>query len=141
MVGASGRPNAPVSGEAGDDLAGPDALLTALLAALRSGRDDGAAALWAALTPRARGTLGDVDGARRALGNELLAPLVAHVAVEVDPWELRGDAARTHVRVVAGPEGSPSGRAPTALYLVSARRDAAAGWRLTGLRRDDLPWT
>ena len=114
--------------------AGPDALLAQLLAALRSGSGPGAAALWAALTPRARGPLGDVEGARRALGNELLGPLVGHERADVAPWEHRGDAARTHVRVV-GPAGGPGG-----LYLVSARRDADGAWRLTGLRRDDLPW-
>ena len=115
-------------------------MLAALLAALRSGPDDGAAALWGSLTPRARGPLGDLAGARRALGNELLSPLVGHAAAEVDAWELRGDVARTHVRVVTDPARAPSGRRATALYLVSARRDAEAGWRLTGLRRDDLPW-
>jgi hypothetical protein len=120
---------------------GPGAMLATLLAALRSGRDAGAAALWAALTPRARGPLGDVDGARRALGNELLAPLVAHASAAVDPWELRGDVARTHVRVVGDAQPAPSGRAVAVVYLVSARRDAVTGWRLTGLRRDDLPWT
>jgi len=114
--------------------AGPDALLAQLLAALRSGHGPGAAALWAALTPRARGPLGDVEGARRALGNELLGPLVGHERADVAPWEHRGDAARTHVRVIE-PAGGPGG-----LYLVSARRDADGAWRLTGLRRDDLPW-
>jgi len=126
-------------GPAEGDGEGPGALLDALLAALRAGRDAGAAALWAALTPRARTPLGDVDGARRALGNELLAPLVAHAAVEIEPWERRGDAARTRLRVVGG---RASGDAATvAVYLVSARRDGVAGWRLTGLRRDDLPWS
>ena len=127
----------PVAASAGD---GPGAMLATLLAALRSGRDAGAAALWAALTPRARGPLGDVDGARRALGNELLAPLVAHASADVEPWELRGDVARTHLRVVGATARAPSGQAVTALYLVSARHDAETGWRLTGLRRDDLPW-
>ncbi len=114
--------------------AGPDALLAELLAALRSGNGPGAAALWAALTPRAREPLGDVEGARRVLGNELLGPLVGHERADVAPWEHRGDAARTHVRVV-GPAGGPG-----ALYLVSARCDADGAWRMTGLRRDDLPW-
>jgi len=115
-------------------------MLGYLLAALTSGRDAGAAALWAALTPRARGPLGDVAGARRALGNELLAPLVAHTSADADPWELRGDVARTHLRVVGDPAREASDHATTALYLVSARRDADGAWRLTGLRRDDLPW-
>lgn len=138
---AGADPSAPLrppdDPTAADD---PGALLAGLLTALRSGRDDGAAALWAALTARARGPLGDVDGARRALGNELLAPLVGHASVAIDPWELRGDVARTHLRVVADPARAPSGQATNALYLVSARRDAETGWRLTGLRRDDLPW-
>jgi hypothetical protein len=115
-------------------------MLAALLAALRAGLDAGAAALWGALTPRARGPLGDVAGARRALGNELLGPLVGHASAEVDPWERHGDVARTHLRIVADPAHAPSGQAVSALYLVSARRDAETGWRLTGLRRDDLPW-
>ena len=119
---------------------GPGPMLATLLAALRSGREAGAAALWAALTPRARDPLGDADGAHRALGNELLAPLVAHASADVDPWELRGDVARTHVRVVGDPARAPSGQAVAALYLVSARLDAVTGWQLTGLRRDDLPW-
>ncbi len=139
---ADADPSAPLrlpdDPTAADD---PGALLAGLLAALRWGRDDGAAALWASLTPRARGPLGDVAGARRALGNELLAPLVAHAAAEVDPWDVHGDVARTHLRVVADPVHAPSGQAVSALYLVSARRDAETGWRLTGLRRDDLPWT
>ena len=132
-AGAGGDPTAPRRGDrtSADD---PAAMLGYLLAALRSGRDAGAAALWAALTPRAREPLGDVEGARRALGNELLGPLVGHERADVAPWEHRGDAARTHVRVV-GPAGGPG-----ALYLVSARCDADGAWRLTGLRRDDLPW-
>jgi len=140
-AGAAGDPTAPLRlpGDAAP-ADGPGALLAALLAALRAGRDDGAAALWAALTPRARGPLGDVAGASRALGNELLAPLVGHASAVVDPWEVRGEAARTHVRVAGDPARAPSGQAATALYLVSARRDAETGWRLTGLRRDDLPW-
>jgi acetyl-CoA acetyltransferase len=152
-AGADADPTAPVrppgdpAGSQGpgaaDDPAGsqgPGPMLAALLAALRSGRDDGAAALWAALTASARAPLGDVDGTRRALGNELLAPLVGHASVEIDPWERRGDVARTHLRVAGDPARAPSGEATSALYLVSARRDAATGWRLTGLRRDDLPW-
>ena len=115
-------------------------MLEALLTALRSGRDAGAAALWASLTPRARGPLGDVGGAIRALGNELLSPLVGHASAVVDPWEVRGEAARTHLRVVVDPPSAASGQGATVLYLVSARRDAETGWRLTGLRRDDLPW-
>lgn len=109
---------------------GPAALLAGLLAALRAGADAGAAALWAALTPRARAPLGDEAGARRALANALLAPLVGHERADAAPWDARGDVARTTV-AVAGPAGA-------ARYLVSARR-GADGWRLTGLRRDDLP--
>jgi len=129
--GAGGEPT-DRRGTVSDD-AGVEALLAQLLAALRSGREPGAAALWAALTPRAREPLGNVEGARRALANELLGPLVGHERADVAPWEHRGDAARTHVRVVE-PAGGPG-----ALYLVSARRDADGAWRLTGLRRDDLP--
>ncbi|MDF1524387.1 MAG: hypothetical protein P1P87_16415 [Trueperaceae bacterium] len=110
--------------------AGPDALLAALLAALRRGTDAGATALYAALTLRARAPLGDVDGARRALANALLAPLAVATSVAVAPWDRRGAAARTTV-AVDGPAGP-------ARYLVSARADDD-GWRLTGLRRDDLP--
>jgi len=139
-VGAGGGSTPSVPGVAAP-ADGPGATLAALLTALRSGRDAGAAALWGSLTPRARGPLGDVAGTRRALGNELLAPLVGHASAVVDPWELRGEVARTHVRVVVDPPGAPSGQATTVLYLVSARRDAEAGWRLTGLRRDDLPWS
>jgi hypothetical protein len=109
---------------------GPDALLADLIAALRRGADAGAAALYAALTPRARGPLGDVDGARRALENALLAPLANATKVDAAPWDRRGAAARTTVAV-----DGPAGRAK---YLVSARLDGD-GWRLTGLRRDDLP--
>ncbi|MFU8888913.1 MAG: hypothetical protein ACNA8N_09960 [Trueperaceae bacterium] len=137
-VGDAAAPLRPPGDPAAAD--DPGAMLAGLLAALRSGRDDGAAALWASLTPRARGPLGDLAGARRALGNELLGPLVGHASAEVDTWERHGDVARTHLRVVAGPPHASSGQAGSALYLVSARRDAEAGWRLTGLRRDDLPW-
>jgi hypothetical protein len=110
--------------------AGPDALLADLLAALRRGSDTGAATLYAALTPRARAPLGDVAGARRALANALLAPLAVATSARVAPWDRRGAAARTTV-AVDGPAGP-------ARYLVSARVDGD-GWRLTGLRRDDLP--
>lgn len=130
--GAGGAPADPHGAVPEDE--GADALLAGLLVALRTGSEPGAAALWAALTPRAREPLGDVEGARRALGNELLGPLVGHERAEVAPWEHRGEAARTHVRVVGAPGGSG------ALYLVSVRRDADGTWRLTGLRRDDLPW-
>jgi len=133
LPGAAGGAPAEPRGAVPDD-GGADALLAQLLTALRSGDGTGAAALWAALTPRAREPLGDVEGARRALGNTLLAPLVGHALAEVAPWEHRSDAARTHVRVVGAAGG------PAALYLVSARRDADGVWRLTGLRRDDLPW-
>lgn len=109
---------------------GPDATLTDLLAALRRGLDAGASALYAALTPRARAPLGDVAGARRALANALLAPLASATSASVAPWDRRGPVARTTV-VVDGPGGP-------ARYLVSARLDGD-GWRLTGLRRDDLP--
>jgi len=140
-AGADGDPTAPPRLPGGPAAADdPGAMLAALLTALRSGRDAGAAALWASLTPRARGPLGDLAGARRALANELLAPLVGHASAVVDPWERHGDVARTHVRVVVDPPSAPSGQAVSALYLVSARRDAETGWRLTGLRRDDLPW-
>ena len=124
-----------MSDDAGDGAqgdAGPEALLASVLAALRTGADEGAAALFAALTPRARAPLGGEAGLRRALGNALLAPLVAATRTAVDPWDLRGDAARTSVAV-----DGPNGRAR---YLVSARRSEAA-WRLTGVRRDDLPPT
>ena len=111
---------------------GPEVLLAAVLAALRAGGDEGADALYAALTPRARAPLGGEAGLRRALDNALLAPLVAATRTAVDPWDRRGDAARTNL-AVDGPNGP-------ARYLVSARRSEAA-WRLTGVRRDDLPPT
>jgi hypothetical protein len=130
--GAGGAPTGPRGAVPEDD--GAAALLDRLLIALRSGSEAGAATLWAALTARARGPLGDVEGAHRALRNELLGPLVGHERADVAPWEHRGDAARTHVRVVGAAGG------PVALYLVSARREADGAWRLTGLRRDDLPW-
>lgn len=109
---------------------GPEALLEAVLAALRDGADAGAKALHEALTARARGPLGDEPGVRRALENALFAPLVGAARAHVDPWDRRAGAARTTV-AVDGPNGA-------ARYLVSARR-GDGGWRLTGLRRDDLP--
>jgi hypothetical protein len=112
------------------DADGPEACFEAVLAALREGADEGAAALYDALTPRARGPLGGAEGLRRALGNALLAPLVATTRATVAPWDRRDAAARTTV-AVDGPNGA-------ARYLVSARR-GEDGWRLTGLRRDDLP--
>ena len=112
------------------DGAGPDALLHAVLGALRGGADEGAAALYGALTDRARGPLGGEAGLRRALDNSLLAPLVGATRASLDRWDRRDGAARTTV-AVDGPNGA-------ARYLVSARRDEG-GWRLTGVRRDDLP--
>ncbi len=101
-----------------------------MLAALRSDADAGAAGLYAALTSRARGPLGSEVGLRRALDNALLAPLVATTSATVAPWDHRDVAARTTV-AVDGPNGAAS-------FLVSARR-GPDGWRLTGVRRDDLP--
>ncbi|MFN2322147.1 MAG: hypothetical protein ABR510_04240 [Trueperaceae bacterium] len=112
------------------DGAGPEALLEAVLAALRAGVDEGAPALYGALAPRARGPLGGEAGLRRALDNALLAPLVATTRATVDPWDRRDAVARTTV-AVDGPNGA-------ARYLVSARR-GEDGWALTGVRRDDLP--
>ncbi len=112
------------------DGAGPETLLEAVLANLRAGADTGATALYAALTPRARGPLGGEAGLRRALDNALLAPLVGATRVAVEPWDRRDGAARTTV-AVDGPNGA-------ARYLVSARR-GEDGWELTGVRRDDLP--
>jgi hypothetical protein len=110
--------------------AGPQALLDTVLAALQGDVHAGAAALFAALTPRARGPLGGEAGLARALANAWLAPLVATTEASVEPWDHRGDAARTVV-AVDGPHGP-------ARFLVSARREDG-GWRLTGVRRDDLP--
>lgn len=118
------------AGDGAGPAAGPEALLEAVLTALSGGADEGAAALYDALTPRARGPLGGETGLRRALGNALLAPLVAATRSTVDPWDRRDDAARTTI-AVDGPNGAAS-------YLVSARR-GEDGWRLTGVRRDDLP--
>jgi hypothetical protein len=112
---------------------GPEPLLAALLMALRTSVDAGAAALWSALTPRARAPLGDPAGTRRALANEWLAPLVGHERAELEAWDRRGDVARTRVTVSGGPGGP-------ATFLVSARRGDDGAWRLSGLRRDDLPW-
>ena len=116
------------------DAPGPEPLLEGVLAALRTGPDAGAAALWSALTPRARAPLGDPATARRTLANELLAPLVEHARAEVAAWDRRDDVARTRIAVSGGPGG-------TAAYLISARRGHDGAWRLSGLRRDDLPWT
>lgn len=112
--------------------AGPEALWSDVLRALRSGRDAGADALWGALTPSARAPLGDPAGARRSLERGLLAPLVGHVEAATADWERRGDAARTEVAVLGG-DGGP------AAYVVSARRGSDGVWRISGLRRDDLP--
>ena len=126
-----------VAAQRHDDTDGPEVLLTELLAALRGDPDVVAAALWVALSERARAPLGDLAGARRALDNPLLAPLSSHLRVEVETWDRRDDVARTRLRVWdAAPEANP----PAAVYLVSARC-GAAGWRLTGLRRDDLAWS
>ncbi len=110
-----------------------DRLLDSVLAALRQDRAAGAAALWTSFTPAARSPLGEVETLARALGNALLAPLVGHVRSERAPWQRLGAAARTTLDV-GGPHGD--GR-----FLVSARFEPASGWRLTGLRRDDLPLT
>jgi hypothetical protein len=117
---------------------GPEPLVDALLAALREGVEAGADALWSALTPRARDPLGDLAGTRRALSNELWSPLVGHTEAHVVGWERAGGVARTWVSVRSAPGGASEG---AATYLLSARREADGGWRLTGLRRDDLPWS
>jgi hypothetical protein len=114
------------------DAPGPEPLWAAVVAGLRQGPGPGAAALWAALSPRARAPLGDEAGARRTLERGLLAPLVRHARAETAPWERRGDAARTRVEV----DGAPAGPAQ---FTVSARLGADGAWRLTGLRREDLP--
>jgi hypothetical protein len=131
---AGRRGNAPPDGPTrSGDAPGPEPLLVDVLTALRTGPEAGAAALWSALTPRARAPLGDPAGTKRALGNELLAPLVGHALAEVEAWDRRADVARTRVTVSGGPGGA-------AAYLVSARYGDDGAWRLSGLRRDDLPW-
>lgn len=110
-----------------------DALLTDLLGALQESLAEGAAALFGAMTERARAQLVDVAGTERALGNELLAPLVGHQQHGWDAWAQRGEAARTRFWV--------SGGSAPAVYLVSLRHDSRGNWRITGLRRDDLPWS
>lgn len=110
-----------------------DRLLDGVLAALRVDGATGAAALWASFDPAARRPLGDVKTLERALGNALLAPLVGHTQARPQPWSRLETAARTRLDV-AGTHGS-------ARYLVSARFEPDSGWRLTGLRRDDLPLT
>lgn len=113
---------------------GPEPLVEALLAALRDGLDAGATALWAALTPRARAPLVDLDGVRRALANELLSPLVGHAWAQVGAWERADGVARTRVSVRGADDEA-------ATYLLSSRREADGAWRISGLRRDDLPWS
>jgi hypothetical protein len=121
---------------------GPEPLLDALLAALREGPEEGAEALWTALTPRARAPLGDLAGTRRALANELLGPLVGHTQAEVAEWERADGVARTRVSVSGAAKGPVDGAAAaTATFLVSTRREPDGAWRLSGLRRDDLPWS
>jgi hypothetical protein len=137
---------------------GPEQLVDDVLAALREGLETGADALWAALTPRARGPLGDLAGTRRALTNELLSPLVAHTQARVADWERAEGVARTRVSVRRGPgatseaaverasggaaDGAREADADSAVtYLLSARREADGAWRITGLRRDDLLWS
>jgi hypothetical protein len=110
-----------------------DRLLDDLLAAMRRGREEGGSVLYTLMTERARAPLADPVGAARALGNELLAPLVGHLAHEREPWEWLPGVARTRFRV--------TGEAGPATYLISAREQADGAWRITGLRRDDLPWS
>ncbi len=133
---------APADGVAGDGVAGDgaalggadlDRLLDTVLTSLRRDRTSGAAALWASFDASARGSIGDVEALARALGNPLLAPLVGHAQARREPWQRRGAAARTTLAV--------TGEGGDARYLVSARRRPEHGWRLTGLRRDDLPLT
>jgi hypothetical protein len=113
-----------------DPLAG---LLTDLLGALQRGREEGGARLYDLMTERARAPLNDPAGAVRALGNELLAPLVGHRAHRSEPWERLPGVARTRFTV--------TGASTPATYLISLRQGADGGWRITGLRRDDLPWS
>jgi len=114
------------------DPAGPEALWAGVLAALRQGVEPGGAALWDALTPRARAPLGEPEAARRALRQGVLAPLVGHERAATAPWARRGDAARAQVEVDGGAAGP-------ALFTVSARLGGDGAWRLSGLRREDLP--
>ena len=109
-----------------------DERLEVLLTALQHGLSEGAEALYAQLSERARGPVGDVAGMTRALSNELLAPLVGHSEHSWEPWERLDAAARTRLRVSRA-DGD-------AVYLISWRRGPDGDWRITGLRRDDLPW-
>lgn len=110
----------------------PEALIEGVLGALQRGIDAGAEALWGAMTARARAPMVDPAGARRALGNELLSPLVGHREHRIEPLEVLGEVARGVVRVM-GDGGSVA-------YLISLRR-TAQGWQVTGLRREDLPYS
>jgi hypothetical protein len=110
----------------------PDADLQLLLSALQRGLSEGAEALYGRLSERARAPLGDGAGTARALANELLAPLVGHREHRWEPWDRVAAAARTRVHVL-GPRGE-------AVYLIAWRQGEDGEWRVTGLRRDDLPW-
>lgn len=110
----------------------PDALLRTLLSALQAGVEDGAPALWKALSDRARGPLGGVEGVTRALQNPLWAPLLLHERNEIEPWDVLPGAARTHVRVFH--------EMGSVIYLVACKQDAHGAWRISGLTRDDMPW-
>jgi hypothetical protein len=110
-----------------------DRLLDGVLAALRVNRAAGAAALWSSFDAAARRPLGDVTTLERVLENALLAPLVGHTHAQRTPWNRHEAVARTTLDV-AGTQG-------TVRYVISARFRPETGWRLTGLRRDDLPLT
>jgi hypothetical protein len=110
----------------------PERVVETLMAALQGGLETGAAALWSAMTPRARAPMGDLSGMHRTLSNELMAPLVGHRQHHLESILCIDDAARCSLRLETE-FGEVS-------YLISLRRHNDS-WQVTGLRREDLPYS
>lgn len=124
------------------DLA-PDDVVALVLAALQRNDlphpDAGVETLYRFASARLRAQVGDLNTFKRALHNELYAPLLGHAHSSVEPVERRGRVARQGVVV-------EDERGVATPYLFSLAQqpqpdapDAPPVWLVSGLARADLP--
>ncbi|HKI55725.1 MAG TPA: hypothetical protein VKB31_01125 [Trueperaceae bacterium] len=112
-----------------------EAVVRALADTHQPERDHGVAVLHAFASDRMRSAIGGPDAFRRALVNELYAPLVNAAAIHAEGLDQRGDSARA--TVVAR-----DGAGVTARFTVALARarhgDRKGCWLLSGMAREGV---